>query len=117
MVRLFVKDDFDGRCLIYNKRYSVDTYIAFLQYVKKLGSDISCLATTIQDVLFNIEGIIESWQRRIIEENLVVIIMKLLDISNDNQEIAESCLVILDVIYKKRMLTNSALTSLIEGRA
>ena len=100
---------------ILKKRHNIDTINDFIEFIKTQDTEISGFAETIKTAVQSFDEKAHTWQKHQIEDGLVHAVIKLIDTANGDKKSTECCLDILDEIYKKRILTDSAVSKLIEG--
>ncbi len=77
--------------------------------------DISYFAEIIKEAVGSFEKGVSSWEMYNLEYKLSRVVIKLIDLTDDNKDLQDCCLDIIDQIYQRRILTDSAITKLIEG--
>ena len=102
---------------ILQKRKSIDTIDAFIDYIKNQDKDLSGYSGIIKTAVYSIEEDVPSWEKWRIEEGLVHAVIKLIDTARGDDALTECCLDILDRIYQKRILTDSSIFELMNGNA
>ena len=100
---------------ILQERGDIDTASAFIDFIKTQDTEISGFAEIIKTAVESISDEAKGWQKYRIEDGLVQVIVKLIDTARGNDELTECCLEILDEIYRKRIMTDSAVSKLLEG--
>ena len=113
--RLDLRRDKSFITAILKKRHDIETTNDFIEFIKTQDTEISGFAETIKTAVQSFDEKAHTWQKRQIEDGLVHAVIKLIDTANGDKELKECCLDILDEIYKKRILTDSAVSKLIEG--
>lgn len=113
--RLDIKRDESFIKTILLERRDIDTTNAFLEFIKTQDTDISGFAEIIRIAVESIDENAASWQKYGIEDGIVQAVIKLIDTSKGDNERTECCLDILDKIYQKRILTDSAISKLLDG--
>ena len=113
--RLDLRRDKSFITAILKKRHDIETTNDFIEFIKTQDTEISGFAETIKTAVQSFDEKAHTWQKRQIEDGLVHAVIKLIDTANCDKELKECCLDILDEIYKKRILTDSAVSKLIEG--
>lgn len=101
--------------LIVKKRRTIDTTNAFIDFIETQEGELSSFAEIIKTAVQEFDDGAMSWQKHRIENGLVQAVIRLIDSAGGNNELTECCLEILDEIYRKRILTNSAVSRLLEG--
>lgn len=101
--------------LILKKRGDFDTINAFIDFIKKQDGELSGFAEIIKAAVESVDEGEKTWQKYRIEDGLVHAVIRLIDSANGDNELTECCLDILDEIYRKRILTDSAISKLLEG--
>ena len=100
---------------ILQKRSSIDTIDAFIDFIKTQDVTISGFVEIIKFAVESIDENIHAWQKHRIEDGLVHAVIRLIDNARDDNELMECCLDILDKIFQKRILTNTAIYELLDG--
>ena len=100
---------------ILQKRSSIDTIDAFIDFIKTQDVTISGFVEIIKSAVESIDENIHAWQKHRIEDGLVHAVIRLIDNARDDNELMECCLDILDKIFQKRILTNTAIYELLDG--
>ena len=84
-------------------------------FIKEHDVEIARYAKIIAVAVKSVDKKIKAWQKYRIEDGLVHAIIKLVDTADGDDELIDCCLDILDEIYRKRMLNDSAVSELING--
>ena len=113
--RLDLRRDEGFISLILKKRADIDTTNAFIDFIKTQNGELSAFAEIIKTAVKSVAGGTRNWQKNRIEDGLVHAVIRLIDSTNGDNELTECCLDILDEIYRKRILTDSAISKLLEG--
>lgn len=113
--RLDLKRDEHFISQILKSRGDFDTINAFIDFIKKQDGELSGFAETIKTAVESVDEGEKTWQKYRIEDGLVHAVIRLIDSANGDNELTECCLDILDEIYRKRILTDSAISKLLEG--
>lgn len=100
---------------ILQKRKDIDTANAFIDYIKTQDADISAFAEIIKTAIESVDDKAGTWQKYRIEDGLIHAVIKLVDTARGDDTLSECCLDILDIIYRKRVLTDSAISKLLDG--
>ena len=112
---LDIERDFDFIATILQKREDLETANAFIDFIKDQDVELSQFARIIKTAIENVNDDAKTWQKYRIEDGLIHAIIKLTDSAKENDEIMECCLEILDTIFQKRILTDSAISRLLDG--
>lgn len=96
------------KCRDINISYTV------LEYLEKQDTDISQFDNTVKTVIGSLENV-HGWESHYIEDHLIHVVIKLIDRGQNDRRVTESCLSILDEIYRKRILNDSGLSKLLDG--
>ena len=113
--RLDLRRDEGFISLILKKRADIDTTNAFIDFIKTQNGELSAFAEIIKTAVESVAEGTRTWQKYRIEDGLVHAVIRLIDSANGDNELTECCLNILDEIYRKRILTDSAISKLLEG--
>jgi ketopantoate reductase len=113
--RLDLRRDEGFISLILKKRADIDTINAFIDFIKMQNGELSAFAKIIKTAVESVAEGTRTWQKYRIEDGLVHAVIRLIDSANGDNELTECCLNILDEIYRKRILTDSAISKLLEG--
>ena len=113
--RLDLRRDEGFISLILKKRADIDTINAFIDFIKMQNGELSAFAKIIKTAVESVAEGTRTWQKYRIEDGLVHAVIRLIDSANGDNELTECCLDILDEIYRKRILTDSAISKLLEG--
>ena len=113
--RLDLRRDERFISLIVKKRRDIDTTNAFIDFVEMQEGELSSFAEIIKTAVQSVDEGTNSWKKHRIENGLVHAVIRLIDSTNGNTELTECCLDILDEIYRKRILTGSAVSRLLDG--
>ena len=113
--RLDLKRDEHFISQILKSRGDFDTINAFIDFIKKQDGELSGFAEIIKTAVESVDEGERTWQKYRIEDGLVHAVIRLIDSANGDNELTECCLDILDEIYRKRILTDSAISKLLEG--
>ena len=113
--RLDLRRDKSFITAILKKRHDIETTNDFIEFIKTQDTEISGFAETIKTAVQSFDEKAHTWQKRQIEDGLVHAVIKLIDTANGDKELKECCLDILEKKKKKRILTDSAVSKLIEG--
>lgn len=119
--RLFHENRLDLRrderfiSLILKCRGDFDTINAFIDFIKNQDGELSSFAEIIKTAVESVDEGEKTWQKYRIEDGLVHAVIKLIDSATGDDELTDCCLDILDEIYRKRILTNSAVSKLLDG--
>ena len=113
--RLDLRRDEGFISLILKKRADIDTTNAFIDFIKTQNGELSAFAEIIKTAVESVAEGTRAWQRYRIEDGLVHAVIRLIDSANGDNALTECCLDILDEIYRKRILTDSAISKLLEG--
>ena len=113
--KIDIQRDFDFIVTILQKRGDLETANAFIDFIKDQDVDLSQFASIIKMAIDNVNDDAETWQKYRIEDGIIHAVIKLTDSAKENDEIMECCLEILDTIYQKRILTDSAISRLLDG--
>ncbi len=100
---------------ILKSRGDYDTINAFINFIKNQDGELSCFAEIIKTAVEKLDEREKTWQKYRIEDGLVHAVIKLIDLASGDDMLTECCLDILDEIYRKRILTDSAVSKLLEG--
>lgn len=100
---------------ILKSRGDFDTINAFIDFIKKQDGELSSFAEIIKTAVESVDEGEKTWQKYRIEDGLVHAVIKLIDSATGDDELTDCCLDILDEIYRKRILTNSAVSKLLDG--
>ena len=84
-------------------------------FIKTQDVTISGFVEIIKSAVESIDENIHAWQKHRIEDGLVHAVIRLIDNARDDNELMECCLDILDKIFQKRILTNTAIYELLDG--
>lgn len=113
--RLDLRRDEGFISFILKKRADIDTTNAFIDFIKTQNGELSAFAEIIKTAVESVAEGTRAWQRYRIEDGLVHAVIRLIDSANGDNALTECCLDILDEIYRKRILTDSAISKLLEG--
>ena len=113
--RLDLRRDEGFISLILKKRADIDTTNAFIDFIKTQNGELSAFAEIIKTAVESVAEGTRAWQRYRIEDGLVHAVIRLIDSANGDNALTECCLDILDEIYRKRILTDSAISKLLKG--
>ena len=119
--RLFHENRLDMRrdehfiSLILKCRDDFDTINAFIDFIKHQDGELSGFAEIIKTAVESVDEGEKTWQKYRIEDGLVHAVIKLIDSAAGDNELTDCCLDILDEIYRKRILTDSAVSKLLDG--
>ena len=100
---------------ILKSRGDFDTINAFVNFIKKQDGELSCFAEIIKTAVESVDEGEKTWQKYRIEDGLVHAVIRLIDSAAGDNELTDCCLDILDEIYRKRILTDSAVSKLLDG--
>ena len=101
--------------LILKCRDDFDTINAFIDFIKHQDGELSGFAEIIKTAVESVDEGEKTWQKYRIEDGLVHAVIKLIDSAAGDNELTDCCLDILDEIYRKRILTDSAVSKLLDG--
>ena len=87
----------------------------FIDYVKKQDVKISSFVEIIKTAVESVDEDIQAWQKHRIEDGLVQAVIRLIDAAQSDNELMECCLDILDRIFQKKILTETAIYELLNG--
>lgn len=93
---------------------SFDTIIDFIKFLNEQACDIADYLDALKTAVNSIDNTAH-WQDYMIEKELTKSIIKLIDELTGKKTSSEYCLELLDIIYKKRIFTDSAIIKLIDG--
>ena len=100
---------------ILQKRSSTDTIDSFIGFIKTQDVTISGFVEIIKTAVESVDEDIHTWQKHRIEDGLVHAVIRLIDTARGDNELMECCLDILDKIFQKRILTDTAIYELFDG--
>ena len=100
---------------ILKKNCNIDTIVAFINYIKTQDANISSFTEIINIAVDSIDEGVHAWQKLRIEDGLVHAVIGLINTAQGENELTECCLDILDKIYQKRILTDSAIYKILDG--
>ena len=101
--------------LILKQQSDMDTISAFINFINTQDGDISGFAETIKKAVQSVDKGMKNWQKYRIEDGLVHVVIRLIESARGKDELTECCLDILDEIFRKRILTDSAVFKLLDG--